>query len=434
MLEVCVKLICSILLSCSGCYVIKCILNKRIKIVNKNNVLLLLLLSLSTIILYKIEYTGIESFIIFLINIIIYKLIFKIPIEESTVVVGIMMTIMFISDAMCGTFLKLFYSIEEIRGGLFQTTLANILICASQCIIINIKEIKCNLQKFYQFCQNKTSITSIIFLILLVIGFCIFTYNSGIYVNGWNIKYIINVILAMILAIIAFIFIKNRNSYNQLTDEYDSLFSYVQNFEDWIEKEQLNRHEYKNQLAELYCLTKEKKVKEKINEILEDNINIGGEVINQLKLLPKGGIKGLLYYKVAIGQKKKINITADVSLENNSILNKLTEQEIRVICKLIGIYLDNAIEAAEETRKKNVLIEVYELSNKVCFVFSNTFKKKNNFDDRNKKGITTKGEGHGNGLYFASKLIEQNDYLESKQDVVDGYYIQQLIIKRKESK
>lgn len=137
---------------------------------------------------------------------------------------------------------------------------------------------------------------------------------------------------------------------------------------------------------------------------------------------------------MAIGQKKKINITADVSLENNSILNKLTEQEIRVICKLIGIYLDNAIEAAEETRKKNVLIEVYELSNKVCFVFSNTFKKKNNFDDRNKKGITTKGEGHGNGLYFASKIIEQNDFLESKQDVVDGYYIQQLIIKRKESK
>ena len=177
-----------------------------------------------------------------------------------------------------------------------------------------------------------------------------------------------------------------------------------------------------------------KKVKDKINEILEDNINIGGEVINQLKLLPKGGIKGLLYYKVAIAQKKKINITADVSLENKSILNTLEEQEIRVICKLIGIYLDNAIEAAEETRKKNILIEVYELPNKVCFVFSNTFKKKGNFNDRNKKGITTKGEGHGNGLYFASKLMEQNNFLESKQDVVDGYYIQQLIIKRKESK
>ena len=424
----------SILMSYTGFYIINRITNNKIKLLTIKYNILIILLATATVLLHKVEYTGIESFIIFLLNIVVYKLIFKIQVEESTIAVGIMMVIMFISDAMCGTFLKLFYSIEEIRGELFQTILANILICGTQCIIINVKEIKYNLQRFYQFCKNKTSITNVVFLILLVIGFCIFTYNSGIYVNGWNIKYVINVILAIILAIIAFIFIKNRNNYNQLTDEYDSLFSYIQNFEDWIEKEQLNRHEYKNQLAVLYCLTKEKKVKDKINEILEDNINIGGEVINQLKLLPKGGIKGLIYYKVAIGQKKKINITADVSLENNSILNKLTEQEIRVICKLIGIYLDNAIEASEETRKKNILIEVYELSNKVCFVFSNTFKKKNNFDDRNKKGITTKGEGHGNGLYFASKLIEQNVFLESKQDVVDGYYIQQLIIKRKESK
>ena len=424
----------SILMSYTGFYIINRITNNKIKLLTIKNNLLIILLAIATVLLHKVEYTGIESFIIFLLNIVVYKLIFKIQVEESTIAVAIMMVIMFISDAMCGTFLKLFYSIEEIRGELFQTILANILICGTQCIIINVKEIKYNLQRFYQFCKNKTSITNVVFLILLVIGFCIFTYNSGIYVNGWNIKYVINVILAIILAIIAFIFIKNRNNYNQLTDEYDSLFSYIQNFEDWIEKEQLNRHEYKNQLAVLYCLTKEKKVKDKINEILEDNINIGGEVINQLILLPKGGIKGLIYYKVVIGQKKKINITADVSLENNSILNKLTEQEIRVICKLIGIYLDNAIEAAEETRKKNILIEVYELSNKVCFVFSNTFKKKNNFDDRNKKGITTKGEGHGNGLYFASKLIEQNVFLESKQDVVDGYYIQQLIIKRKESK
>ena len=37
------------------------------------------------------------------------------------------------------------------------------------------------------------------------------------------------------------------------------LFSYVyKHFEDWIEKEQLNRHEYKNQLAVLRCLTKGK--------------------------------------------------------------------------------------------------------------------------------------------------------------------------------
>ena len=138
-----------------------------------------------------------------------------------------------------------------------------------------------------------------------------------------------------------------------------------------------------------------------------------------------------MYYKVAIAQKKKINITIDASLEEKTILNRLSEKDIRTICKLIGIYFDNAIEAAAETKNKKVLIEIYEFDNKVNFVFSNTFK--NVLKDRNKKGTTTKGEGHGYGLYFASKLIKENDWIEEKQDIVDKYYIQQLIIKKKKS-
>lgn len=236
----------------------------------------------------------------------------------------------------------------------------------------------------------------------------------------------------LIIIILTIFFINSRNNYNQLINEYDSLFVYVQNFEEWIEKEQLNRHEYKNQLAVLRCLTKEKKVKDKIDEILEDSINVEGEVVNQLKALPKGGLKGLMYYKCAIAQKNKINLTVDVSIERKSILNKLTEQDMRVLCKLIGIYFDNAIEAAKETRKKNVLVEVYELKDKVNIVISNTFKKSKNFDRRNEKGVSTKGEGHGNGLYFANNLISKNEWISQKQEVIDGYYMQELSIKKSE--
>ena len=217
----------------------------------------------------------------------------------------------------------------------------------------------------------------------------------------------------------------------EVPQTFDSLFTYVQNFEEWIEKEQLNRHEYKNQLAILRCLTTEKKVKDKIDEILEDSINIEGEVVHQLKALPKGGVKGLMYYKATIAQKNKINLTVNVSLETKSILTRLSEKDIRILCKLIGIYFDNAIEAAKETRKKIVLIEIYELSDRVNMVFSNTFKKHDNFKDRNQKGVSSKGEGHGNGLYFAKKLIEANSWLEQKQEVIDKYYIQQISIKKK---
>lgn len=420
----------SILLSCAAFYVIKTIIESKAKLLSFKNSILIVILAVLTVVLRKIDYTGVETFIIFLLNIVIYKIIFKIQLEESTIAVCIMMAIIFVGDYAVSVILKSFISADMLRGHPLFIILSSISVCLFEMLVIRIRAFKNILCTFYKHCQKNKSISNIVFFVLLISGLCILTRHMSTEYDNWNVKYFINTILVVILAIITYIFIENKNSYIKLTDEYDNLFSYIQNFEEWIEKEQLNRHEYKNQLAVLYCLTKEKAVKDKINEILDDNINIDGEVINELKQLPKGGIKGLMYYKVAIAQKKKVNVTADISLKTKSILNKLSEKEIRTLCKLIGIYLDNAIEAAVETRKKNLSIEIYELSDKVCFIFSNSFKKTIELDEINKKGVTTKGEGHGNGLYFATKLLDSNEWLEAKSEVIDRYYIQKLIIKK----
>lgn len=430
MLEVFASIAGPCMLSITGFYIIKKVTNSQEKLLCIKNLLLLSLLSIITIVLYKSKYTGLEQVVILISNIIIYKIIFGLSFESGLIVTGIVMVAIAIGDMISGMLLVHFYSAEQVRSAPFLALTANVIVSLVDIGIINIKLVKTQLVRFYNYCQKRQSVVNAIFLVVLVIGLYASGYNIAS-AKEFDIKYVFNMLLVISLCITAYIFIKNKNNYNQLTDEYDNLFSYVQNFEDWIEKEQLNRHEYKNQLAVLYCLTKEKAVKDKINEILDDNINIEGTVINELKLLPKGGIKGLMYYKVAVAQKKKVNVTADVSLESKGILSTLKEKDIRVICKLLGIYLDNAIEAAEETRKKALYIEVYELSNKVCFTISNSFKKKSNFDDRNKKGVSSKGEGRGNGLYFASKVLEANKWLESSQDVVDKFYIQKLTINKK---
>lgn len=306
----------------------------------------------------------------------------------------------------------------------------NTIILGITLITINIPIIKKKLCEFANNIKHKKKISTVVFFSLTIIIFCIlgFHISSALY---FNISYIVTIIVIAILWTLIIIFINSRNKYDNLVKEYDSLFLYVQNFEEWIEKEQLNRHEYKNQLAVLRCLTKEKKVKNKIDEILEDNINIEGQAVTNLKNLPKGGIKGLMYYKAAIAQKQKINLITDVSLEKNGILTKLSEKDIRILCKLIGIYFDNAIEAAVESRKKALTIEVYEFKNKVNIVFSNTYKKHKNMKDRNKKGVSSKGEGRGNGLYFAKKLIKENPWIEETQEIIDNYYIQKITVNKK---
>ena len=427
MLEVLYNFINCLITAMLGFYIIKRIIKSDKKFFSFETVIWIIIQAIVTALLQKNQYIIINPLIIYFLNIIIYKQIFKISINESLILVGIMMLVTLVGDMIVATVFSMIFSIDKIRSSWFLMFTVNILTVIVVILIFNIPSLKKKLQKFYMSARTKNKLINSIFIVLTIIASAIIVYN--LYKNfHFNSNFISNLSVILILVILIMMFMSNFNKITKLTTDYDNLFKYIQNFEEWIEKEQLNRHEYKNQLAVLRTLSKDKQVKNKINEILEDNINLEGEIINQLKKLPKGGIKGLMYYKLVIAQKNKINLVVDVSIKKKSVLNNLTEKQISDLCKLIGIYFDNAIEAAKETKKKRVLIEIYELKDKVNIVFSNTFKKENNFDNRNKKGISTKGEGHGNGLYFANKVISKNKWLEEKQKIIDDYYIEQVSI------
>ena len=429
MLEVLARLISAIIMSASIFYIMSKIVYSKLIKINVRQVFLLFLIAATLWILSPIQYSGLYTISMFFTYVLFYKLIFKISIEESLISCGLTMIILFLSDIITSLVFMSSFSVNHIRTNSLLIVLTNSTVSILGVAFSSIRLIINQIHKFYANIKSNKVVSSILFFVLLIIDFSYLLSNIGIS-EFLKRDYIINFSVIFIFIIISYIFIQSKNDYNQLSGEYDNLFSYIQNFEDWIEREQLNRHEYKNQLAVLRCLTKEKKVKNKIDEILEDNINIEEQAVTNLKSLPKGGIKGLMYYKAAIAQKKKINLITDVSLKNKGILTMLSEKEMRILCKLIGIYFDNAIEAAAESRKKNIMIEVYELKDKVSFVFSNTFKNHKNMKDRNKKGVSSKGNGRGNGLYFAEKLIKGNYWVEDKQEIIEGYYIQQLIIKK----
>ena len=432
MLNLFTKLVCFIMITITSLYFIKTITNSKIKLLNVKNLILIISLVFIPFIIYKIQYTIDYTIIVYCLNIIVYREIFKLSIDDSIVACSIMIIILFLGDFIVSLIFMNFFRVEDIRNIWYLYLITNICVLLFVIFLIKIRFTSKIIQHIYKNIRFKKSITYVIYFLIAIILICILTYNISINFK-WNKSTIINVATILSFFLLIFIYIKDKNKYSKLTHEYDNLFNYMQNFEEWIEKEQLNRHEYKNQLAVLRCMTKEKKIKAKIDEILEDSINVEGEVANQLKALPKGGIKGLMYYKASIAQKKNINLDVDICIERHSALENLSEKQLRDLCKLIGIYFDNAIEAAEETNKRNVTIEIYELKNKVNIVISNSFKQHKELKNRNQKGVSTKGEGHGNGLYFASKIINKNEWLEQKQDIIDRYYIQELIILKKEN-
>ena len=97
----------------------------------------------------------------------------------------------------------------------------------------------------------------------------------------------------------------------------------------------------------------------------------------------------------------------------------MSKQKINTISKIIGIYYDNAIEAAKESRKKKILIEIYEIKDKVKIVISNTYNKKKLIFD-NKKGLSSKGNNRGKGLYFAKRIIADNKWIQTNKEIIDN--------------
>ncbi len=428
MLEEVISAICSIMMSILGFYIIKKIIKSNEKIFTVKNILLIFIMTFMVVMIHDMKYSNLYALKIFLTNLIIYKFIFKETFENSVIFTGILMFLTFISELIFSIIYITVLGNISINTSGVEYIITNCIIIILTIFIINIKFVIINLQTLYESIVTNKTISNAIFFLLLILGLGSLMYNlTGNF--KINLNSVTNIIIMIVLFLIAIIFMRNKYSYNKLVSNYDSLFTYVQNFEDWIEKEQLNRHEFKNQLAVLRSVTKDKNTKKKIDEILKDNIEIEDEIVNQLRKLPKGGIKGLMYYKSAIAQKSKVNLVIDVSINNNSALNHLNKNDTQTLCKLIGIYYDNAIEAAKETRKKNILIEIYEIKHQTNIVISNTFKKPRNFLDRNKKGISSKGKGRGNGLYFARNLLNKNKWIEENQEIIDEYYIQTLHVK-----
>ena len=249
MLEVCVKFICAVILSVYGFYIIKKITNSNVKFLCKKTIIGITILCMTTLLSSREATAGIKTIAIFALQIIVYKEIFDIKVEESLIACGVLMMLTVFGDLISG-FLRFFFSMEEIRKNIFLYALANIFAVTSGLITIKIKFILRQLQNFYNNISKNKSLSNGIFIVLLIVGLS--SLGKNISKNGIELSdYCINFTIMLIFLLLAYLFIKSKNSYEKLNSEYESLFSYVQNFEDWIEKEQLNRHEYKNQLAVL---------------------------------------------------------------------------------------------------------------------------------------------------------------------------------------
>lgn len=267
---------------------------------------------------------------------------------------------------------------------------------------------------------------SLIVLIISIISFFNYQIFSNRYLDTCNICFVLFIFMLIVFSLI---YIWNKNRYKELKDSYDNLFEYACMYEEELEKDKLLRHEYKNQLAVIKGLTKNKKILNHIDQILENNKKEDTINIKGLNNLPKGGLRGLFYYKISTIRKKNINFSIDISKSVKRYLSQLKLEETKSLTYILGILCDNAIDECLKDKDSNLSIEIYYIGKEINIVISNTIVNKINLKRIGERGYSTKGINHGNGLYLVKKLLKNDDKISLSTKIINNYFVQELKIK-----
>lgn len=428
MLELITKIICTTMFVILEFFSIKIILDGKGTIKSVKTIALLLINIAFTTMLYVLEYTVGTTLISGLLMILIFKLIFKESILKVTIAVFCFIILTALSDTIVTTTFLQFTSLTEYRSTWYFLVASNIGVTIITLSVLHIKLVVQIIQFLSNKMESKRAISICLFLGLSVTMFSILIYYISI-LHTNNKNTIMILFMFVIFLFLILLFIKELYNYDNLQKEYDSLFDYAKNFEDWIEEDQYNKHEYKNELGLLRTKITDKKILKEIDKIINMTAKLNQFSLDQLSRVPKGGLKGFIYYKAVIAYNHKVNLLLDISENAKDGILKLSNNQIEELSKLIGIYFDNAIEAAMKTKKKNVTLEIYSLNNELNFVFSNSYSKKIDLDTIDMKGISSNGSGRGNGLYFAKKILNHNRWIESQRSIINNFYIQKLKIK-----
>ena len=320
----------------------------------------------------------------------------------------------------------------DIVNNLKYNLIANILIAVFAILLSNIPLIKKVMNKVIDIFKKKKLINYL--YVLLLILYLIVSKSGLEFVLKSN--YYVNILFIIAVIIIFGIIIKNESKYERLKEENKQMYNHVTKYEKIITEQGKVNHEFKNQLMVIrgYAQMKSDKLLDYIDSITQDaNKTHSSYLISQLNKFPEGGIKGLLYYKLSIMEDENIKYELDVQTGVRTKLNSLSINMYKNITKILGVLLDNAIDASKKSKEKQIIISVLKDKSNVIFSISNSYKGKLNLDKMG-TGFTTKGLGHGYGLRLVNDIIKETNSFKVTNEVKNKYYVSNLIIKIEKKK
>lgn len=297
--------------------------------------------------------------------------------------------------------------IDNIETNYYGMFIVNIAVSSISILIIRMPFIIKYIQKEFDNITNNVGVK--IYLVFLVVFSNFALLVHYLYFDGSKvIQIILYVISIMLIALLFSSAIRIKSEKEIISNKYSEIVQNVTEYEEHLEKLRIINHENKNNLVIIRDMTDDNAIKQKISSILGHKSHL---MEDKLLNLPKGGIRGI------VAQKRDVCIKLNVKF-SLYVQNKIKIAKKDELSHLLGIYLDNAIEAVTNLVEPEVRIGFY----KDEITISNKYDGIIELDRMDDKGYSTKGPGRGYGLYLASEILKKSN-IEVTKEISDVYKI-----------
>lgn len=385
-------------------------------------------------ILITINYVYVKDYIKPVVSttimIIVFYFLYKDNIKKTIILPIYSQLIIMISELIyvAGIVLALHVNEKVIQEQYFGNVITNIFVAIITIVIAKLPITKTIFSKILLITDKVKKYQLVFLSILLIVIANVLTAYLYFKVNLF-VLIIINTSIILIYMIFIYFYLRTNNKYVKVYDKYNMTLNSLKEYEDILSRYRVSNHENKNQLLTIRGMVKNKKVTSYIDKIIENKIKDNEKLMFESLVIPEGGLRGLIYSKMLL--MKENNIEFDLCIDSalkTTDLNKISDNLMLNICNIVGVYLDNAIEAVKDLDEKYIIIEMY-LDKTFNIAITNNYDESINIDKMDNVGYSTKGGNHGYGLSLVKEIIDKNKNIENIRRISDDEFTQEIKIK-----
>lgn len=210
----------------------------------------------------------------------------------------------------------------------------------------------------------------------------------------------------------------------------ENLNEYTRNLEMVYNNLRSFRHDYINVMASLAAYIEEGRYAELRDFFyghilpMQEGLAQRNDALCRLSHVHVLEVKSILYAKLLLAVNRGVEVEVDIP----DVIDCVHMDPVDLV-RVLGIYLDNAIEACLETERPFLGFHLGRVEEGIVFLLSNPFVDRGlSLGQMCKKDVSTKGEGRGIGLCNVEEILNRYDNVYHETRMEEGLFIQQVQI------